>query len=400
MIRLVLAHMADRPMPVLLNALLIAFTGALLLTLASLSAHVSERFERDMADIDLVVSAKGSPLQVILSSLFHVDIPTGNISLKAANRLAKDPLIAQAIPMAVGDRFRGYRVVGTTADYLSLYKARASDGALYIAEDNAVIGASAARALGITVGQQLSVTHGLSGRGAAHDSHPLTINAVLEPTGSVLDRLIVTSLQAVWEAHGIEAQDHDDEHEEHTANEARSPEVTALLIRYASPLAAVQLPQKVNTQTQLMAAVPAFETARLLGLFGATGDVARGITAALALLGAFAIFASLWSALEGREADVALYRLLGAQPRHIFSLLLLEGALMAALGALGAWGVARLCLWRLSVGIPSLSDSGFSALETSVVDVIILAGIVCTGALAAVPAAIKAARVPLERALA
>ncbi|MEO0410790.1 MAG: FtsX-like permease family protein [Pseudomonadota bacterium] len=412
MIRLALAHMIDRPMPVTLNTLLIAFTGALLLTLASLSTHVRERFDRDMAGIDLVVSAKGSPLQVILSSLFHVDVPTGNIPLEAARKLGKDPLVADAIPIAVGDRFRGFRVVGTRLAYLSLYQAKASTGSVNIEEEHAVVGAAAARTLGISVGQHFAVTHGLAGDGAgAHDAHPLTVSAILQPTGSVIDRLIVTSLDAVWDAHGIEAEDHHDNHEDHEDHEDhddedhasednRPPEVTALLIRYASPLAAVQLPQKINAQTQLMAAVPAYETARLLSLFGATGDVARIVTTALAMLGGFAIFASLWSALEGRETDVALYRLLGAQPRHIFSLLLLEGVLTAIFGALCAWLIARLCLWRLWSGITSLADSGFSPFVTSPGEAIVLIAIICIGALAALPAAIKAAHTPLERALA
>jgi putative ABC transport system permease protein len=408
MIRLALAHIFDRPMPVLLNTLLIAFTGALLLTLASLSTHVNERFDRDMAGIDLVVSAKGSPLQVILSALFHVDAPTGNISFKTADKLAKNPLVADAIPIAVGDQFRGFRVVGTTQDYVSLYNATASSGAIDIERENAVIGAAVARSLGMSVGQKFTVSHGLSGDGApSHDAHPLSVRGILQPTGSVIDRLILTSLEAVWAAHGIEAENHHGAHDgddhghvhEEDADRGRPPEVTALLIRYASPLAAVQLPQAINNQTDLMAAVPAYETGRLLRFLGASGDVVRLIIAAFAILGAFAIFSSLWSALEGREMDMALYRLLGAQPRHIFSLLLFEGAFTAALGALGAWAIARLCLWRLSAGIPSLADSGFSALETSAAEGMIVIAIICIGAVAAIPAAIKAARISLERAL-
>lgn len=402
MIRLVFAHMLDRPMPVFLNTLLIAFIGALLLMMTSLSAHVSKRFERDMAGIDLVVSAKGSPLQVILSSLLHIDVPTGNIPLEAANRLAKDPLVAQAIPIAVGDRFRGFRVVGTTADYLSLYKAKTSVDTISIEQENAVVGAAAARTLGLSAGQKIAITHGLTGDGSSvHTDHPLTVSAVLAPTGSVIDRLILTSLEAVWEAHGIHAgndQAYDRDHD-HRTQEGRPPEVTALLIRYASPLAAVQLPQKINAQTQLMAAVPAYEAARLFSLFGASGDVARVIALAFAVLGAFAIFASLWSALESREADMALYRLLGAQPRHIFALLFLEGALTASLGALGAWSIARLVLWRLASGMPTLADSGFSPFITSSGETMILSAVTCIGAVAAIPAAIKAARLPLDRAL-
>lgn len=400
MISIVLAHMRDRPMPVVLNALLIAFAGALLLTLAALSSHVTTRFERDIAGVDLVVSAKGSPLQVILSSLFHVDVPTGNIPLEAARRLGKNPLVAKAIPLAVGDRFRGYRVVGTTADYPALYGADVASGTLMMENESAVVGATAARALGITVGQRFAITHGLSGAGSsAHEDYPLTVSAILKPTGSVIDRLILTSLEAVWEAHGIHIEEDGHAHENEKGHEGRPPEITALLVQYASPLAAVRLPQQINQQTQLMAAVPAYETARLLSVFGLSRTAVRTLAAAFAVLGAFAIFTSLWSALEGRQGDIALYRLLGAQPRHVFSLLILEGLITAVLGAVGAWLIARLFLWHLSHTITALLQSGFSPLSTSALEISVLIAIICIGPLAAVPAALKAARMPLARAL-
>ncbi|MEM6682381.1 MAG: FtsX-like permease family protein [Pseudomonadota bacterium] len=437
MIRLAALQMADRPIPVALNILLIAFAAALLIILARLSNHFETRFDRDLAGVDLVVSAKGSPLQVILSSLFHVDFPTGNIPYEAAESLSKDPLVALAIPLAVGDQFRGFRVVGTTTDYLSLYQADAGAGIIDIAEENAVIGAAAARALGITIGQKFAVTHGLAeaGGGAEHDAHPLTVTAILKPTGSVIDRLILTSIEAVWEAHGIEHDDHgheaddhatdhhdeaetdhddgdhhhDDEDHEHEGHDAhkepkgsleQDPEVTAVLIKYASPLAAVRLPEKINSQSQLMAAVPAYEAARLLGLFGFGESVARVLTLTLALLGGFAIFASLWSALEAREADIALYRLLGAQPRHIFALLLFEGTLTAACGAFSAWGIAWVTLWQLSRRVDYLAQSGFATVETSGLENAILIAVICLGAIAALPASVQAARTPLDRALA
>ncbi|MEM7568451.1 MAG: FtsX-like permease family protein [Pseudomonadota bacterium] len=413
MMKLVLAHITDRPMAALLNIGLIAFTSALLMALTAVTMHVSNRFERDMAGIDLVVSAKGSPLQIILSSLFHVDAPTGNVSVDAVEGLMRDPLVKQAIPIATGDRFRGFRVVGTTPAYLALYGAEAATGEASIGEEEAVAGAAAASATGLQVGQRIAISHGLGGEdGPEHAAHPLTIAGVLKPTGTVIDRLILTNIEAVWEAHGIhddhdETHDHehddDEDHAEEMASEpsdqAREPEYTALLIRYASPLAAIRLPQKINTQGTLMAAVPAFESARLLNLFGAGRETLAIVATAFAALGAFAIFAGLWSALNQREHDIALFRLLGASKSQVIRLLVLEGALVAGLGGLLGWAVSRVFLWRLASTVPTLGDSGLRLFATSSPELLIMAATLILGALAALPAGLRAARLPLERAL-
>lgn len=442
MIRLALAQMLDRPMPTALNILLIGLAGALLLTLATLTGHLNDRFSRDMAGIDLVVSAKGSPLQVILSSVFHVDIPTGNIPESAADSIAKDPLVAAAIPLAIGDRFRGYRVVGTTADYPALYGAQAAQGDMNLDEENAVIGASAAKALGIKMGQRFVVSHGLAGgETSTHEDHPLTVVGILAPTGSVIDRLILTSLEAVWEAHGIHT-DHDhghdheadcqenhedeDDHEHgenghdnesnhsHDAHDAahddekdhaedhalaRAPEVTALLVRYASPLAAVQLPAKINANTQMMAAVPAYETARLLSVFGLTQSAAKALIFVLVGLGILSVFASLWSTLQHREYDLALLRLLGAGRKDVFGLLVLEGGLTACIGAILALVLSRLVLWQLATHVFELGQSGFKPLTIGTGDLGLMGVIALLGIVAAVPAGVKASRLSLEHAL-
>ena len=113
MIRLALAYLRDRPLMTALNILLLALAVATLVMLLSVSTQLGERFERDAQGIDLVVGAKGSPLQLILSSIYQMDTPTGNIPLESVALLRRDPSVRQAIPLAMGDNFRGYRIVGT-----------------------------------------------------------------------------------------------------------------------------------------------------------------------------------------------------------------------------------------------------------------------------------------------
>src|SRR5271154_3796299 len=103
------------------NILILALGIAIIVTLLHVSEQVEQRFDRDLQGIDLVVGAKGSPIQLILSSVFHLDFPNGNIPLDEAKKLRDNPLIAAAIPIALGDNYSAFRIVGTTADYISHY---------------------------------------------------------------------------------------------------------------------------------------------------------------------------------------------------------------------------------------------------------------------------------------
>lgn len=436
MIALAAKQLLDKPIVLALNSVLIALSSAMLMTWAVLSGHLGERFSRDTANVDLVVGAKGSPLQVILSTLYHVDTPTGNIPGTAIAVLEKDPTVKSVVPIAIGDRFRSYRVVGTRSDYLRLYGAELAQGKVFEADDEAVIGAQVAEALAMRLDQAFVLSHGLSDASSTgHDHHPLRVTGILKPTGSVIDRLVLTPLEAVWEAHGIDAptqhhgnshdeDDHDhgaphhddghakaDDEDEHTAhgrpNSAanatiapeQTPDVTALLVQYASPLAAVRLPQFINTQTPYVAAVPARETARLLTLFGFGQTSILLISGLLTGLGALAIFTALWSTLEHRMADMAMLRVLGARPLQVFCVLLWEGVITAGIGAVLGFALTRGILLSLVRTQSSLAESGLSASSITAQELWIIAGITLLGGLAALIPAISAARVPIARAL-
>jgi putative ABC transport system permease protein len=344
------AYLRDRALNTGLNVLLLALAVATMVILVLFGAQLGERFERDARGIDLVVGAKGSPMQLILSSVYHVDVPTGNIPLDTLDTLRRDPTVAAAIPLALGDNFRGFRIVGTEAGLIENYAGRLAQGQLWRASGEVVIGAEVGRETGAKLGQKFLGSHGLSAEGGnEHEAHPFQVVGVLAPTGTVLDRLILTSVDSVWDVHGILHDDHaegahdhhDHEHEPETevanasvrAHESK-PEVTAILVRYRSALAAVRLPAFINRQTALQAAVPAVETTRLLALLGVGLDAARAFAALLLLSGCLSIFVALYTALRQREADMAMLRVMGAKPLAIFAQVISEGLLLAAAGAI------------------------------------------------------------------
>lgn len=319
-----LAYLRARPLNAALNVLLLALGVATVVVLLLVSRQVEQRMHGDARGIDLVVGAKGSPMQLVLAAVFHIDVPGGNIPLDEAKKLAAHRSVKQAIPMALGDSYKGHRIVGTTHDYPAHYGARLAEGGLWAKPMQAVLGSETARKTGLGVGAKFVGAHGMggdAGEGEAHDDAPFEVVGVLQPTGTVLDRLVLTGVESVWVVHGTENEKDADQ------------EITALLVRYATPLAAATLPRQVNANPYLQAGSPAYESARLFRMIGVGVELLRAFGVVLMLAAGLSVFIALTNALEERRYDLAVMRMLGAGRGKLFGLLVLEGLMLALLGA-------------------------------------------------------------------
>ena len=340
-------YLWSRPLAAALNLLLLSLGLASITFLLLVSHQLDKAFERDLQGIDLVVGAKGSPMQLILSGVFHIDVPPGNVPLKAVLELQKHPLVAQVIPLSLGDSFQSFRIVGSSHDYITHYRAQLAQGLLWTQPMQVVLGAIAARKLGVAVGQTFVGSHGLAAGGQAHGQNFYTVVGILAPSGSVLDRLILTDSASVWKVHEAHGKA-EEEGEEHLLEQR---EVTLALLRYKTPLAAMSFPRYINSQTGMQAAAPALEITRLLSMLGLGADVLRAFAGVLLLTAGLSVFIALWSAVRERRGDLALLRMLGAPPIKLAALLLLEalwlGLLAAALGLLAGQGMATALGWLL-----------------------------------------------------
>ena len=328
MIRLAWRYLWASPLTTALNLLLLTLGLAAVTFVLRASAQVEAGLKRDLASIDLVVGAKGSPMQIMLAGVFHLDSPTGNIPLATLDLLQQQPLVAQAVPLSLGDSFRGYRIAGTTPDYIDLYGGKLGQGALWTKPMQAVLGAEVARASGLKVGDRFAGSHGLVDGGGAHGDHQFEVVGVLADSGSVLDRLLLTDLASVWEVH---EDHHGAAHADHDADEPK--EITLALVRYRSPLAAVMLPRWVNAQDGLQSAAPALETARLMRLVGAGTEVLRGFGIVLLIAAGLSVWVALLHAVRARQGDLAMLRMLGAPASRVAALIALEALLLAGLAA-------------------------------------------------------------------
>ena len=353
-------YLTFRPLSTGLNAILLAFGLAIITVLLLVQHQFEQKMTRDAAGIDLVVGAKGSPLQLILSSVYHIDFPTGNIKMEEAQRISRSRLVKQVIPLAMGDNVQGLRILGTNHDYLDLYAVKFAAGKAWEKPFEVTLGAESAKILGLKLGDSFSGSHGISVGSHDHDQHAFTVTGILAPSGKVVDRLVLTSIESVWYTHDEEggAEPVASEVEEETSlTSEETPElgmdphlqavaargfpitdqdreVTTLLVRYRNPMAAIQLPRMINSGTSMQAASPAFEMSRLFELLGVGISLLQGLAIALVVIAGLSIFIALYNSLKERKYDLAILRTLGASRLQLVTLVFLEGISLTTLGAL------------------------------------------------------------------
>ena len=449
-LRLAFANLGLSPLTSAVNVVLMGLGTASIVLLLLAGTQLSETLARDARGIDLVLGAKGSPVQLVLAAVYHADVPPGNIQQQEAERWASDPRVAAAVPLSLGDSYRGFRIVGTKKAYAGLYGANLAAGSFWSDPMEAVAGSAAAQSAGLGVGSGFAGAHGFADGGHSHQSRPYRVVGVLEPTGTVIDRLILTSLESVWALHGEDQPevqhdrhpgsedvhhddpdhddpDHDDhghghdghghddhgdetghereeDHEPHGQTAQGHPEVdreiTALLIRYQSPLAATTLPREVNAGGALQAASPAMEVSRILQLVGIGLDGLSAFSWVLILTAALSVFAALYGSLRARRGDLAMLRCLGATRWELLWVLLVEGLLLSlfgvALGFLAGHGVMELLGgWLGSTRGVALTGWTWIPSET-----VLLFGLFGVGVLAAALPAAQAYRTDVARTLA
>lgn len=409
---LVWSYLKARPLNTAINVVLLSLGIAVISVLILFNKQLEEKITDNARGIDLVVGAKGSPLQLILCNIFHVDFPTGNINLAEADKVAKNRLIKRAIPLALGDSYQSFRIVGTSPAYAELYHAELASGEWWKSDLEVTIGANVARLAQLKEGDRFAGTHGLSAEGHHHEDHQYIVKGILKPANSVIDNLILTNVESVWLMH--------DEHEEETpalavvhdstfipsplvpsvARGDSTREITSMLIQYRSPMGAIQLPRMINSVSSLQAASPAFETARLFSILGVGVDILTGFAYVLIFISGLSIFIALYNSLKERRYDLAIMRSMGAGRRRLFLMVMLEGTVLTLLGSVVGVMMGHGVLALLASLVEETQKSGVSAWVWYSEETIVLAGSLVLGWCCALIPAIQAYRTDISRVLA
>ena len=364
-----------KPLHSLMSVLLFALSIGLVTFITLFNHQLKQGLDQNLAGIDLVIGAKGSPLQLILNSMYHIDAPTGHISLEEAAPFLHPahPLISQAIPLSLGDSYGAYRIVGTPPSILSLYGAKTIQGNLYIQDFDVVAGSDVADRLDLHLGQAFYSTHGLEDNpDLAHDhGRPFIVKGILTPTGTVLDQILLCTPQTIWKVHEhdtIVASDaHANTDHQHVHDDTPSgadqitdidlaqtqilsdsimsvlrshPEqdITSILVRFKNKtsIGSLNFLRNINTNTGLMAASPALEINRLYAMMGSGTDALGYLAILISVVAAVSVFISLYTSLRDRQYEIALLRVGGAGPGKIFLMIIFEGMWITLTGlALG-----------------------------------------------------------------
>ena len=440
LLRLSLANLSLSPLSTAVNILLLSLgTGSIAILL--IATHLlSAALTRDAADIDLVVGAKGSPLQLVLSGLYHADIPTGNIRLSEARTWMEHPMVEFAIPLSLGDSHKGFRIVGTNEDYVDIYDGQLAEGKLPSNLLEIAIGSSVSKAAGLSLGATFASQHGLDGAGHAHEEDSYTVVGIFEASDTVLDRLLITTLESVWLVHGesrpnsetydttqtnrshehedvdahadAEASEamlddhHEGEHVEHqhqlqhqhqhedesiseyvgdkekqTTAHAEAQAITVLLVKYATPIAAITLPRKINDESALQAASPAYEITRLLQVIGIGIGWLQAFAAILVASAVLSIFAALYASLKARRNDLAVLRCLGATRSELFMLLLFEGVILTTAGIVFGLIAAHGGIELTAIAMGDAQNFPFTGFVWAPTEFVLVGGLLAAGVL-------------------
>lgn len=290
--------------------------------------------------IDLVVGAKGSPLQLVLSTIHHLDMPTGNIPWSLVEAFRQDPRVTATLPVGLGDNISGFRIVGTDDTAREWNQpdgtplVTVAEGRWFEEDFEAVLGAEAARRTRLRIGDSFVGAHGLiSAPGTDHDQFPYQVTGILEENGSAADRLVFTTIGSVWKVHEEEQNVHNRMFGSGERAANTEPEITAVWLRLRSPGLRMWMREEINDGTAAMAAAPLDELLRLAkGVLRPLQDGLLLMAAAVVVVSGLAILSTLLQAAQRRSRDWALLRVLGAHPRELFLLVWLE-ALWLSLGS-------------------------------------------------------------------
>jgi len=367
--------------------------GVATLTTATLIyKNIENNISGNSRNIDMVLGAKGSALQIILSTIYHLDIPTGNISWAEAQRIMKSPRIKTATPISLGDSFKGYRIIGTRNSFLDIYGAKLSSGALPSHMFDAVIGKSVAADTGLKVGDKFIGSHGLMPSDDLHTNFPYTVTGIIEPTSTVLDRLVVSTMESVWEIHS-----HPDEDEKEEA--PKEKETTALLVTFRSPLDVINFPRTINKNTNMQAASPAFETTRLISILGigfGTIKFFGCITVASSFL---IIFMVMLNSVSERKYDIAIMRAMGAGRGKIFTIIITEVLLISLSGLIAGLALGHIFAGFAGALSRDLNGVGISGGKFFVEELYFSISIILFSIMAALLPAIKGYRSDVSKIL-
>ncbi|HHA2742370.1 TPA: ABC transporter permease [Stenotrophomonas maltophilia] len=343
MLELAWASLRSRALSVGLTVLVITLSVVLLLGVERVRTQAHEGFASTVSGTDLIVGARSGPVNLLLYSVFHIGDPTNNVSWQSYQELSALPQVKWAVPLSLGDSWRGYRVVGTSAGYFEHYRYGAghalafADGRPFDDLYDAVIGAEVARAQKVGLGDEIVLAHGTGAVTlATHADKPFRVAGILQRTGTPVDSSLLVSLPAIEAIHvdwrsGVQLRS-----QRVSAEQARHQDLTPTSITFMlglnSRIVTFSVQRRINEYPDeaMLAILPGVTLQQLWQSLGTAERALQLISAMVVLLGMVSLVALLVSTLQERRREMAILRATGARPGYIAGLLVVEAVATSA----------------------------------------------------------------------
>ncbi|MEP3635873.1 MAG: ABC transporter permease [Paracoccaceae bacterium] len=403
-LRLAIASLFARALTVGMTILAIALSVALFLGVEKVRTGAKASFADTISGTDLIVGARSGSVQLLLYSVFRIGNATNNVTWESYQDIENRSDVDWIVPISLGDSHRQFRVMGTTQAFFEHYKYRQgrsleiADGLVMDDLFDTVIGADVATTLGYSVDDPIVVAHGLASF-TEHKDQPFRVSGILEKTGTPVDRTVIVSMEAIEAIHvdwksGAQIPGQSTPPDVIRQMNLVPKAVTAALIGVESPLQVFTLQRAINEYTEepLLAILPGVALQELWGIVGIAETALLAVSAMVVVTALIGMMATIFSSLNERRREMAIFRAMGARPFTILSMLVLEATVMATVGAL--LGLVFLYI-GLVVAQPIL-DSAFGLWlpidAPTLREVWVLIGVVCAGAIVSIVPAIRAYR--------
>lgn len=344
MLELAWASLRSRALSVGLTVLVITLSMVLLLGVERVRMQAHEGFASTVSGTDLIVGARSGPVNLLLYSVFHIGDPTNNVSWQSYQELSALPQVKWAVPLSLGDSWRGYRVVGTSDGYFEHYRYGAGHALAFASgrpfDDlyDVVIGAEVAQAQKVVLGDEIVLAHGTGAVTlATHADKPFRVAGILQRTGTPVDSSLLVSLAAIEAIHadwrsGVQLRSQSVSAERARHLDLTPTSITAFMLGLNSRIATFSVQRRINEYPDeaMLAILPGVTLQQLWQSLGMAERALQLISAMVVALGMVSLVALLVSTLQERRREMAILRATGARPGYIAALLVVEAVATSA----------------------------------------------------------------------
>ena len=406
-LRLALGSLIARATTVGMTILAIALSVALLLGVEKVRTGAKASFADTISGTDLIVGARSGSVQLLLYSVFRIGNATNNLTWSSYKDVASRPEIAWIVPISLGDSHKQFRVMGTTPDFFNRYKYRSGQSIEFADGKNmsdlfdTVIGADVAATLNYSVGDPIVVAHGLASF-TEHKDQPFKISGILNKTGTPVDRTVIVGLRAIEAIHvdwqeGAQVQGQTTPVDVIRKMKLQPKAVTAALVGIENRLQVFGLQRAINKYNKepLLAILPGVALQELWQIVGIAEVALIGVSAMVVITALIGMMAMIFSSLNERRREMAIFRAMGARPRIILGMLILEAAVIASIGAIFGLALMYLGLYIAQPIIDAKFGLWLPSKAPTLNEFLVLAAVIIASIIASLLPALRAYRLSL-----